>query len=68
MRRLIDVIEHGRADPTPLLTPAFSLNQIKEARELSGRRARRRDREVISLEGLPEKYREVYEEDSGFVD
>jgi threonine dehydrogenase-like Zn-dependent dehydrogenase len=35
MRRLLQVVGHGRVDPTPLLKHTFSLNEIKEACELS---------------------------------
>jgi threonine dehydrogenase-like Zn-dependent dehydrogenase len=35
MRRLMDVVEHGRVDPTTFLTHTFSLNEIKEVYELS---------------------------------
>jgi hypothetical protein len=39
MRRLMDVVEHGRVDPTTFLTHTFSLNEIKEVYELFGKRA-----------------------------
>jgi threonine dehydrogenase-like Zn-dependent dehydrogenase len=35
----MDVVRHGRVDPTPLLTHTFSLNEIKDACELFGKRA-----------------------------
>ncbi|MDQ3252668.1 MAG: NAD(P)-dependent alcohol dehydrogenase, partial [Acidobacteriota bacterium] len=38
MRRLMEVVRHGRVDLTPLLTHTFSLNQIKEAYEVFGKR------------------------------
>lgn len=38
MRRLIEVVRHGRVDLTPLLTHTFSLDQITEAYELFGER------------------------------
>jgi threonine dehydrogenase-like Zn-dependent dehydrogenase len=39
MRRLMEVIRHGRVDLTPLLTRTFSLDDIKEAYHLFGKRA-----------------------------
>jgi len=39
MRRLMEVVRHGRVDLTPLLTHTFSLNQIKDAYDLFGSRA-----------------------------
>jgi threonine dehydrogenase-like Zn-dependent dehydrogenase len=39
MRRLMEVVRHGRVDLTPLLTHTFSLNDIKEAYEVFGNRA-----------------------------
>jgi threonine dehydrogenase-like Zn-dependent dehydrogenase len=39
MRRLMEVVRHGRVDLTPLLTHTFSLDEIKEAYELFGQRA-----------------------------
>jgi alcohol dehydrogenase len=39
MRRLMEVVRHGRVDLTPLLTHTFSLNDIKEAYEVFGKRA-----------------------------
>jgi len=38
MRRLIDVVQHGRVDLTPLLTHSFSLDRIGEAYDLFGSR------------------------------
>lgn len=38
MRRLMELVRHGRVDLTPLLTHAFSLDQITEAYELFGER------------------------------
>jgi alcohol dehydrogenase len=38
MRRLMDVVRHGRVDLTPLLTHTFSLDQIAEAYDLFGER------------------------------
>jgi alcohol dehydrogenase len=38
MRRLMDVVRHGRVDLTPLLTHTFSLDQIGEAYKLFGER------------------------------
>lgn len=39
MRRLMEVVKHGRVDFTPLLTHSFSLDQIKDAYDLFGSRA-----------------------------
>jgi threonine dehydrogenase-like Zn-dependent dehydrogenase len=39
MRRLMEVVRHGRVDLTPLLTHTFSLTDIKEAYEVFGQRA-----------------------------
>jgi threonine dehydrogenase-like Zn-dependent dehydrogenase len=39
MRRLMEVVRHGRVDLTLLLTHTFSLNQIKDAYDLFGSRA-----------------------------
>ena len=39
MRRLIEVVRHGRVDLTPLLTHTFPLDGIKEAYNLFGERA-----------------------------
>jgi threonine dehydrogenase-like Zn-dependent dehydrogenase len=39
MRRLMEVVRHGRVDLTPLLTHSFSLADIKEAYEVFGQRA-----------------------------
>jgi threonine dehydrogenase-like Zn-dependent dehydrogenase len=39
MRRLMEVVRHGRVDLTPLLTHTFSLDDIKEAYEVFGKRA-----------------------------
>jgi threonine dehydrogenase-like Zn-dependent dehydrogenase len=39
MRRLMEVVRHGRVDLTPLLTHTFSLDEIKEAYEVFGKRA-----------------------------
>jgi threonine dehydrogenase-like Zn-dependent dehydrogenase len=39
MRRLMEVVTHGRVDLTPLLMLTFSLNQIKDAYEIFGKRA-----------------------------
>ena len=38
MRRLMEVVRHGRVDFTPLLTHTFTLDQIGEAYELFGER------------------------------
>jgi alcohol dehydrogenase len=38
MRRLMEVIRHGRIDLSPLLTHTFPLSQIREAYELFGQR------------------------------
>jgi len=38
MRRLMEVVRHGRVDLTPLLTHTFTLDQIGEAYELFGER------------------------------
>ena len=38
MRRLIELVRHGRLDLTPLLTHTFPLEKIKEAYELFGSR------------------------------
>lgn len=38
MRRLMDVVAHGRVDLTPLLTHHFALDQVHEAYELFGAR------------------------------
>jgi alcohol dehydrogenase len=38
MRRLMEVVRHGRVDLTPLLTHTFSLDQIGEAYKLFGER------------------------------
>jgi alcohol dehydrogenase len=38
MRRLMDVVAHGRADLTPLVTHRFALDQIHDAYELFGSR------------------------------
>lgn len=39
MRRLMEVVRHGRVDLTPLLTHTFSLDDIKNAYDLFGARA-----------------------------
>ncbi len=39
MRRLMEVVRHGRVDLRPLLTHTFSLNEIREAYEVFGKRA-----------------------------
>ena len=39
MRRLREVVRHGRVDLTPLLPHTFSLAGIKEAYEIFGKRA-----------------------------
>lgn len=39
MRRLMEVVRHGRVDLTPLLTHTFSLDDIKDAYDLFGSRA-----------------------------
>jgi alcohol dehydrogenase len=38
MRRLIETVQHGRVDLTPLLPHSFSLDQIGEAYQLFGSR------------------------------
>jgi threonine dehydrogenase-like Zn-dependent dehydrogenase len=38
MRRLLEVIRHGRVDLTPLLTHTFPLARIREAYDLFGAR------------------------------
>ena len=38
MRRLMEVVRHGRVDLTPLLTHTFTLDQIGEAYSLFGER------------------------------
>ena len=38
MRRLMEVVRHGRVDLTPLLTHTFSLDKIKDAYDLFGER------------------------------
>jgi Threonine dehydrogenase and related Zn-dependent dehydrogenases len=38
MRRLIELVRHGRVDLTPLLTHSFSLDRIAEAYDLFGER------------------------------
>ena len=38
MRRLMDVVKHGRVDLTPLLTHTFPLEKISEAYQLFGER------------------------------
>ena len=37
MRRLMEVVRHGRVDLTPLLTHTFSLGDIKEVYEVFGK-------------------------------
>lgn len=39
MRRLMEVVRHGRVDLTPLLTHTFPLDEIKEAYDLFGKLA-----------------------------
>jgi len=39
MRRLMEVVKHGRVDLTSLLTHTFSLDHIKDAYDLFGSRA-----------------------------
>jgi len=39
MRRLMEVVKHGRVDFTPLLTHTFSLDKIRDAYDLFGSRA-----------------------------
>lgn len=39
MRRLMEVVRHGRIDLTPLLTHTFPLDDIKEAYKVFGERA-----------------------------
>jgi threonine dehydrogenase-like Zn-dependent dehydrogenase len=38
MRRLMEVVRHGRVDLRPLLTHTFALDQIREAYDLFGER------------------------------
>jgi threonine dehydrogenase-like Zn-dependent dehydrogenase len=38
MRRLMEVVRHGRVDLTPLLTHSFSLDEIKEGYRIFGER------------------------------
>jgi alcohol dehydrogenase len=38
MRRLMELVRHGRLDLTPLLTHTFSLGRITEAYQLFGER------------------------------
>lgn len=38
MRRLMEVVRHGRVDLTPLLTHSFKLDQIRDAYDLFGER------------------------------
>ena len=38
MRRLMELVRHGRFDLTPLLTHTFSLDRIAEACKLFGER------------------------------
>ena len=38
MRRLMEVVRHGRVDFTPLLTDTFPLDRIEEAYDLFGER------------------------------
>jgi threonine dehydrogenase-like Zn-dependent dehydrogenase len=38
MRRLMEVVRHGRVDLTPLLTHTFPLDRIDEAYDLFGER------------------------------
>lgn len=38
MRRLLNLVEHGRFDPTPLVTHRFALDKITDAYELFGSR------------------------------
>jgi threonine dehydrogenase-like Zn-dependent dehydrogenase len=38
MRRLMEIVRHGRLDLTPLLTHTFSLDRIGDAYELFGER------------------------------
>ena len=38
MRRLIETVQHGRVDLTPLLTHSYSLDNIVEAYDLFGSR------------------------------
>ena len=39
MRRLLNLVQSGRFDPTPLITPRFSLDDIKQGYEVFGNRA-----------------------------
>jgi threonine dehydrogenase-like Zn-dependent dehydrogenase len=43
MRRLMEVVRHGRVDFTPLLTHRFSLDEITKAYRIFGERTGRRD-------------------------
>jgi alcohol dehydrogenase len=43
MRRLMELVRHGRLDLRPLLTHTFSLDQITDACKLFGERRGRRD-------------------------
>jgi alcohol dehydrogenase len=38
MRRLMELVRHGRLDLTPLLTHTFSLDRTTEAHQLFGER------------------------------
>jgi threonine dehydrogenase-like Zn-dependent dehydrogenase len=38
MRRLMEVVRHGRVDLTPLLTHTYALDDITEAYDLFGER------------------------------
>jgi threonine dehydrogenase-like Zn-dependent dehydrogenase len=40
MRRLIELVRHGRLDLTPLLTHSFALDQINEAYQVFAERSK----------------------------
>jgi threonine dehydrogenase-like Zn-dependent dehydrogenase len=59
MRRLLEMVKHGRVDLTPMITHCYSLDHIAEAYRIFGERTGYEDRyQAINRAGQPKRNHE----------